>query len=76
MLLDFWPPGTYQPELFDSINERPKSQKLMQAMDAINHSGRRRVFLAAEGITQEWQMKRARLSPAYTTRIKKLPVVR
>lgn len=76
MLLDFWPPGTYQPELFDSINERPKSQKLMQAMDAINHSGRGRVFLAAEGITQEWQMKRARLSPAYTTRIKKLPVVR
>lgn len=76
MLLDFWPPGTYQPELFDSINERPKSQELMQVMDAINHSGRGRVFLAAEGITKEWKMKRARLSPAYTTRVKELPVVK
>lgn len=76
MLLDFWPPGTYQPELFDQVSERPGSQALMQVMDAINHSGRGQLFLAAEGINKEWKMKRARLSPAYTTRIKELPVVK
>ncbi|WP_346351517.1 translesion error-prone DNA polymerase V subunit UmuC [Oceanimonas sp. AH20CE76] len=74
MLLDFWPSGTYQPGLFDCISERPQSQALMQVMDAINHSGRGRVFLAGEGLSKEWQMKRAQLSPAYTTRVKELPL--
>lgn len=76
MLCDFWPPGCYQPELFDQVEERPHSQELMRVMDVINQSGRGRLFLAGEGISKEWKMKRARLSPAYTTRISDIPKVK
>ncbi|WP_375058430.1 translesion error-prone DNA polymerase V subunit UmuC [Zobellella sp. DQSA1] len=75
MLEDFWPPSCYQPELFDQVEEQPHSQELMQVMDAINQSGRGRLFLAGEGVSKEWRMKRARLSPAYTTRVSDIPVV-
>ncbi|MGP7732912.1 translesion error-prone DNA polymerase V subunit UmuC [Oceanimonas smirnovii] len=75
MLCDFWPPGCYQPELFDQVEERPHGQELMQVMDDINRSGRGRLFLAGEGISKEWKMKRSRLSPAYTTRVGDIPVV-
>ncbi|WP_456300734.1 translesion error-prone DNA polymerase V subunit UmuC [Zobellella maritima] len=75
MLCDFWPPGTYQPGLFEQVNERLHSVELMQVMDAINQSRRGRLFLAGEGINKPWQMKRARLSPAYTTRLGDIPVV-
>ncbi|PSJ39152.1 DNA polymerase V subunit UmuC [Zobellella taiwanensis] len=75
MLTDFWPPGSYQQNLFETPCSKPKSQALMQVMDNINSSGKGRVFLAAEGIEQEWQMKRGFLSPAYTTRISDIPKV-
>lgn len=75
MLTDFWPPGSYQQNLFETRSSKPKSQALMQVMDNINASGKGRVFLAAEGIEQEWQMKRGFLSPAYTTRISDIPKV-
>lgn len=75
MLTDFWPPGSYQQNLFETLSSKPKSHALMQVMDNINASGKGRVFLAAEGIEQEWQMKRGFLSPAYTTRISDIPKV-
>jgi DNA polymerase V len=76
MLTDFWPPGSYQPGLFDIASSKPKSSELMTVMDRINHTGKGRVFLAAEGIAKPWQMKRAYLSPAYTTRISDIPKVK
>nr|WP_306763646.1 translesion error-prone DNA polymerase V subunit UmuC [Oceanimonas pelagia] len=75
MLTDFWPPGSFQPGLFEVHESKPRSRALMQVMDRINRSGKGRVFLAAEGTRQGWQMKRAFLSPAYTTRIGDLPRV-
>ncbi|HOH79730.1 MAG TPA: Y-family DNA polymerase [Candidatus Cloacimonadota bacterium] len=47
---------------------------LMDTVDKINRrSGRDTVFYASSGVKKEWQMKRARLSPAYTTRWSDLP---
>lgn len=50
---------------------------LMKAVDRLNRMyGRDTVSYASNGIKQEWQMKRARLSPRYTTSWKDLPRVK
>ncbi|MGC9362318.1 MAG: DUF4113 domain-containing protein, partial [Candidatus Syntrophosphaera sp.] len=50
---------------------------LIDAIDRLNASyGRDTVFYASSGVKKEWQMKRARLSPLYTTRWKELPRVK
>ncbi|MBW6514967.1 MAG: Y-family DNA polymerase, partial [Candidatus Syntrophosphaera sp.] len=50
---------------------------LIDAIDRINRRcGRDTVFYASCGVKKEWEMKRARLSPAYTTRWKDLPKVK
>jgi len=42
---------------------------LIQAVDRLNRKhGRDTVFFASSGTKRDWQMKRARLSPAYTMR--------
>lgn len=47
---------------------------LMDTMDKINRKNRRgTLFLASCGTKQQWQMRRVRLSPAYTTRWSDLP---
>ncbi|MEZ9465005.1 Y-family DNA polymerase [Vibrio splendidus] len=52
----------------------PDNPALMQAIDKLNTQlGRDSVFLAAQGITHEWAMKRDFLSPQYTTKLKDLP---
>jgi len=51
-----------------------KRKVLMDTVDKINRrNGRDTVFYASSGVKKEWQMKRARLSPAYTTRWTDLP---
>lgn len=51
-----------------------KRKAVMDAVDKINRKcGRDTVFCASAGVEKEWQMKRARLSPAYTTNWKDLP---
>lgn len=51
--------------LQDGMQSNPK---LMQTMDKINHKfGRKAVFLASEGTTKTWQMKRENRTPRYTT---------
>jgi DNA polymerase V len=51
--------------------------KLMRAVDKLNRDfGRDTVSYASNGVKQEWQMKRARLSPRYTTSWKDLPRVK
>jgi len=75
MLSDLYPPGTFQPTLFDPA-EAPSSARLMQALDRINASGKGRIWFAGEAMSDGWQMKRNKLSPAYTTRWQDLPVVR
>lgn len=51
--------------------------RLMRAVDKLNRSfGRDTVSYASNGVRQDWQMKRARLSPKYTTSWKDLPKVK
>lgn len=74
MLTDFYDPGVYQPGLFDGDHEKPNSKALMSVLDTINQSGKGRVFIAGQGTRKDWGMKRQKLSPAYTTQWKDLPV--
>lgn len=45
-------------------------------LDRLNQEGRGRVWFAGQGIVKPWQMKREMLSPAYTTRLADIPLVR
>ncbi|MBP6818365.1 MAG: Y-family DNA polymerase [Ferrovibrio sp.] len=59
------------------VETAERSGRLMAAVDRINATyGRHTIFPAAAGIRRDWQHKRDRLSPAYTTRVEDLPVAR
>lgn len=75
MLGDFYGIGVAQLALFDEHKPRSNSEALMRVLDGINHSGLGKVWFAGQGIQQAWRMKRALLSPRYTTQYKDLPVV-
>ncbi|MFR4486136.1 MAG: DUF4113 domain-containing protein [Escherichia coli] len=61
--------GVAQLNLFDDNAPRPGSEQLMTVMDTLNaKEGRGTLYFAGQGIQQQWQMKRAMLSPRYTTR--------
>ncbi len=69
MLGDFFSQGVAQLNLFDDNAPRPGSEQLMAVMDTLNaKGGRGTLYFAGQGIQQQWQMKRAMLSPCYTTR--------
>ena len=69
MLGDFFSQGVAQLNLFDDNAPRPGSEQLMAVMDTLNaKEGRGTLYFAGQGIQQQWQMKRAMLSPRYTTR--------
>jgi len=69
------PASQIQPDLFDQ-QDRPKSKRLMAALDAINARwGAGTLQYAASGLTKAWQMQSHRRSPAYTTNWAELPVV-
>ncbi|MMZ45388.1 DNA polymerase IV [compost metagenome] len=72
MLGDFYSQGVAQLGLFDEYKPRSNSEQLMAVLDGINHSGKGRVWFAAQGIQKSWEMKRQMLSPAYTTRFSDL----
>lgn len=77
LLSELCPRRPRQPDLFAAPDSSPASARLMQTLDGINARwGRDTLRLAAEGTTQAWQMKRAHLSPRYTTDWKGLPAVR
>lgn len=61
----------------DSIYLDDERGALMQAMDKLNNSlGRDTVRFAGSGIKRDWEMKREKLSPRYTTNWKELPKVK
>lgn len=76
MLSDFYVQNTYQSGLFDEVIKRPDSAKLMAVIDEINQSKLGRVFLARQGMSNSWNMKREHLSPSYTSNWSDLPKVR
>ncbi|MDD3632825.1 MAG: Y-family DNA polymerase [Candidatus Cloacimonetes bacterium] len=54
-----------------------RRKKLIDAIDKLNRVwGRDTVFFASSGIQKDWEMKRAKLSPFYTTRWQDLPRVK
>jgi DNA polymerase V len=60
--------------LFDTAP--PDRPALMRVIDRANAQwGRGTLRLAAEGVSQAWQMRRERVSPAYTSRWEDLPKV-
>ncbi|NVG33237.1 DUF4113 domain-containing protein, partial [Escherichia coli] len=69
MLRDFFSQGVAHLYFFDDNAPRPGSEQLMTVMDTLNaKEGRGTLYFAGQGIQQQWQMKRAMLSPRYTTR--------
>ncbi|WP_434363048.1 Y-family DNA polymerase (plasmid) [Parasalinivibrio latis] len=73
-LVDLVSAAHVQPDLFDT---QPGNPALMNAFDVLNRRfGTGAVFMAAQGIDPKWGMRRAFLSPQYTTRWGDLPVVR
>ncbi|EEW3581331.1 DUF4113 domain-containing protein, partial [Escherichia coli] len=74
MLADFAPSGIAQPGLFDEIQPRKNSEKLMKTLDELNQSGKGKVWFAGRGTAPEWQMKREMLSPSYTTQWTEIPI--
>lgn len=65
-----------QAELFDSVYKKQdeRRKKLMDTLDLINRrEGRGTIRLASQGAKNpDWEMKRERLSPAWTTRLQEL----
>lgn len=77
MLGDFYSQGIAQLNLFDDNAPKENSEALMKLLDGMNHRyGRGTLQFAGQGIEQPWQMKRKMLSPAYTTKLTDIPVVR
>jgi DNA polymerase V len=74
MLMDLRAAGVVQGQLFDTAP--PDRPALMRVIDRANAQwGRGTLRLAAEGVSQSWQMRRERVSPAYTSRWEDLPKV-
>jgi len=73
MLVELGPEGQQiQSDLF-AKPASPEAKKLMAVMDTLNNRfGRGTLRIAAEGIQKDWQMKRGRMSPRYTTEWKHL----
>lgn len=69
------PASQVQPDLFDH-QDRPRSKRLMTALDAINDRwGAGTLQYAASGLTKAWKTQFHRRSPTYTTDWDELPVV-
>lgn len=74
MLIDISPTSLMQLSLFDP-GDSERSQTLMATVDRLNGLyGRHTLFFASEGTQKTWQMKRERMTPAYTTHWSALPV--
>ena len=57
--------------------DRNKSDSLMKTLDKINYRyGSSTLKIASEGIKKNWQMKRKKISPCYTTRFNELMEVK
>lgn len=75
MLADIMPRLSQQYSLFNA--GAPRAEALMRVVDGINQRyGRGSLRLAAEGIEQDWRMRRGNLSPGYTTDWRGLPKVK
>ena len=57
--------------------DSPRSDSLMKSLDEINYRyGSSTLRLAAEGVGKNWQMRREKVSPCYTTCFDELMTVK
>jgi DNA polymerase V len=75
MLGDFCDPNKVQLDLFAEPPVHVNDDGLMSAIDKINQRGRGKIWFGGQRPKEDWFMKRAYLSPAYTTRWDDLPTV-
>ncbi|NRB39046.1 MAG: Y-family DNA polymerase [Pseudomonadales bacterium] len=73
-LLDIKAKDPFQLNFFNTY-QSPKSQQLMAVIDKINKH-KQQVFFASSGIDPQWKMQRVLKSPAYTTQLDELPLVK
>lgn len=77
LLLDLYRPADLPMADMFATRDPEKSKALMGALDAINgRFGRGAVRPGAVGLSPAWSMRRANLSPCYTTRLDDLMIVR
>ena len=68
MLSELAPAAGIQADMFSSMQPDSKSERLMNAMDAINRKmGKGSMKMASEGLNKPWAMKQERKSQCYTT---------
>jgi len=61
----------------DLLSPAPNNQIISTTLDSINHRfGKDTVKLGSQGINKTWEMKRAFLSPAYTTKWSDIPKIK
>ena len=66
---DIIPQNQVQLNLFDMDEKRIKKKKLDSTVDIINQAmGRSTIHIGSQGIAKNWQLKREKLSPCYTTK--------
>ena len=66
---DIIPQNQVQLNLFDMDEKRIKRKKLDSTVDTINQAmGRSTIHIGSQGIAKNWQLKREKLSPCYTTK--------
>lgn len=75
MLSDFCDQDTVQLDLFADPSAQANDDGLMSVIDKINQVGRGKIWFGGQPPKEDSFMKRAHLSPAYTTRWADLPTV-
>ncbi|MCJ2180143.1 Y-family DNA polymerase [Novosphingobium sp. 2580] len=64
------------PTLFEDAGDRARRRRLMEAVDSINgRFGRMTIVPGTQGFKRPWKVRADLKSPAWTTRIKDLPIV-
>ncbi|MBU2952309.1 translesion error-prone DNA polymerase V subunit UmuC [Marinobacter sp. F3R08] len=78
VLSDFRVPGTCQSDFFSRIEDDERDQELMRTLDKINSIAGKNTVRFGRQVHKDtsWQMRRANLSPAYTTRWSDLPIAK
>lgn len=68
MLGEIVPAAGVQEDMFSHSRSTTKSDRLMQAMDAVNKKmGKGKLIVGSQGYGQPWAMKQQQKSPSYTT---------
>jgi DNA polymerase V len=66
-----------QIDLFSNPVHLNKQDSISSTIDSVNNRfGRKSIIFASAGIHQDWQMRRAKLTPSYTTRWDELVIVK